>query len=87
MNSLTQLLAQGNESVKTKKCPVCGKVKPTWDFAKDKAKKDGYNYCCRSCKNKLDTTYRNTEFGYLNTNLNFKRNNVKCSYLVFLGWS
>ena len=48
-----------------KKCSKCGEVKSVQDFAKDTAKKDGYNYCCRPCKNKLDTTYRNTEFGYL----------------------
>ena len=48
-----------------KKCSKCGEVKSVQDFAKDTAKKDGYNYCCSPCKNKLDTTYRNTEFGYL----------------------
>ena len=50
-----------------KKCSRCKEVKSIQDFAKDKAKKDGYNYYCRLCKNKLDTTYRNTEVGYLKT--------------------
>ena len=65
MNGLTQLLSQSDEPTKTKKCPVCGKVKPTWDFAKDKGKKDGYYLHCRPCKNKKDIRYRSTERGFL----------------------
>ena len=65
VSGLTQLLAQSDERPKTKKCPMCGEVKPTWDFAKDKAKKDGYYYYCRSCKNKDDIKYRSTEIGFL----------------------
>ena len=48
-----------------KKCTKCGEVKSVSEFAKEKHRKDGYSYCCRLCKNKSDTVYRNTEFGYL----------------------
>ena len=48
-----------------KKCSKCKEIKSILDFANNKHNKDGRYSCCRSCKNKVDTTYRNTEIGFL----------------------
>ena len=65
VNNLTQLLAQSDKRPKTKKCPVCGEVKPIRDFSRDRKKKDGCYHCCKLCKNKDETKYRSTETGFL----------------------
>jgi predicted RNA-binding Zn-ribbon protein involved in translation (DUF1610 family) len=65
MNALTQLLAQSDETAKTKKCPKCGEVKSLADFVKDRGRKNGAGGWCKKCFNKDTTRMRNTEKGYL----------------------
>ena len=65
MNALTQLLAQSDETAKTKKCPKCGEVKSLADFVKDRTRKNGVGGWCKKCFNKDTTRRRNTENGYL----------------------
>jgi phage FluMu protein Com len=48
-----------------KKCSRCKEVKSITEFSAEKTRKDGHSYCCRLCKNKSDTAYKNTELGYL----------------------
>ena len=38
------------ESMKTKRCPKCGRVLPTSDFNKSTAKYDGLQSYCRDCQ-------------------------------------
>lgn len=37
------------EKVKTKRCSVCGEVKPIETFYKDKSSNDGHQYKCSDC--------------------------------------
>ena len=41
-----------------KKCGKCKVEKPLSDFSKNKTKKDGHAYRCKSCKKEDDTKYR-----------------------------
>jgi hypothetical protein len=68
MNSLTQLLAQRDEPVETRKCISCGEVKPLTDFYNRYI--DGYvrNECkiCKQARNRQNNKKRwNTEIGFL----------------------
>ena len=56
MNALTQLLAQSDETAKTKKCPKCGEVKSLADFVKDRTRKNGVGGWCKKCFNKRRTS-------------------------------
>jgi len=38
------------ETVRTKKCPRCGEIKPLSSFNKDKAQKDGHRNICKICQ-------------------------------------
>jgi len=49
----------------TKKCNMCGEVKPLNDFGKLKSAKSGINYTCKKCSSKKNKKFRNTERGYL----------------------
>ena len=40
------------ETMKTKRCPKCGRVLPTSDFNKSTAKYDGLQSYCRDCQRK-----------------------------------
>ena len=68
VNSLTQLLAQSDKPVETRKCISCGEVKPLADFYHRYI--DGYvrNECkiCKQARNRQNNKKRwNTEIGFL----------------------
>ena len=68
MNGLTQLLAQSDKPVETRKCITCGEVKPLTDF--HRPYKDGYyrNECkiCKKERSEQNNKKRwNTEIGFL----------------------
>jgi len=44
--------------MKTKKCPKCGQIKPTYEFGKDKYTKDNLLWCCKSCIKIKNEIYR-----------------------------
>ena len=58
-------MKDSTKGIVEKKCCKCGEVKSILEFAKETQRKDGHSYKCRLCKNKSDTAYKNTEFGYL----------------------
>lgn len=43
-----------------KQCSECGEVKPITDFPKNKTRKDGFEYRCKSCKKNRSTKYYET---------------------------
>ena len=65
MNGLTQLLAQSDEPVETKKCRRCGKIKFTRDFSKLKGNKDNLQHWCKECKREQAYKYKNSEIGQM----------------------
>ena len=40
------------EEIKTKKCSICGEIKPLEEFAKKTGRKDNVSYCCILCNRK-----------------------------------
>ena len=38
-------------------CPKCKKIYPTTHFSKDKNRKDGYCFYCKSCVSKMKKKY------------------------------
>ena len=71
MNALTQLLAQSDELVETRKCTACGEVKPLTDFYKDKTKKDGHHTHCMNCILLSINKRGKTEEGFLRKRYNY----------------
>ena len=49
--------------MESKKCSVCGEVKPLNKFPKHKACKDGYEARCKTCRNEYKRNYTKTEKG------------------------
>ena len=83
MNGLTQLLAQSDEPVKTKKCKKCGEVKSLNDFYRERNRR--LKTECKPCSRKYsrkwkrenkekciltDHKYINSERGFVNENIN-----------------
>ena len=44
--------------METKKCNCCQEDKTLAEFAKDKSRKDGYNYRCKTCFSKASKKHR-----------------------------
>ena len=65
MNALTQLLAQSDKPVGTKKCAQCGAVKSLNAFSKLRKNKDGFKYICKECSRIVTCKHLETEKGYL----------------------
>lgn len=49
--------------MKTKKCNKCRKTKPTSEFYRDRAARDGLRTTCKACRKKTKAAYRNSPHG------------------------
>ena len=74
MNALTQLLAQSDETVETRKCSKCGELKSSTDYYK---RKNDYNGQCKECERTAIIERRNTEIGYLKHRYDNMHRNLK----------
>jgi len=53
-----------NNTIKTKKCTVCGEVKSSKGYYKDN-RRNSYHCQCKDCENEITTKRRSTERGFL----------------------
>ena len=63
-----------NNTIKTKKCTVCGEVKSSKGYYKDN-RRNSYHCQCKDCENGLTVKRRNTEIGFLKHRYNNMRRN------------
>jgi hypothetical protein len=59
-----------------KKCNKCSEEKPLTEFGKNKSRKDGFTYKCKSCINKYSKNqYKNNKEQYKKTTKKWRENN------------
>ena len=65
-----------NQNMLEKTCSICGRSKPLGEFHKCKAKKDGLQVYCKSCKREKDKKRLENDYDRkLEKNREWKRNN------------
>ena len=61
---------------KSKRCPKCEETKPLTDFYKDKSRKDGYEYICKTCRKARNVqSYEDNREGRIAHMVQYKREN------------